>query len=296
MIPMASQSPYNDTDPIKTGTFLDKLSGIGGIPRKRITEIFGDNGVGKSSVCLQAVAAAQEQGLKVLWADVEFAYDAKYSQALGVNNSKLGLLQERYAEDVLDALESAVDGGEWDMVVLDSIGGLLPRSEAEKGSGEKVIGGQAGLIARFCRKVVPLLALRNCALIVINHSFQDIMSGKVMTSGGAKLGYHKSLSIRLKVNPTLVIKQGDRKIGKVVVGEVRKNKLAATEGMTMDARVIFGEGFSSAADLLNDALEAGVFTKTGNTFFFEGVKLGMIGKVRELLKDEEFASKVKDAL
>src|SRR5665213_2636673 len=213
-ITKASESPFNNYDPIKTNTFIDKITGINGIPRKRITEIFGDAGVGKSTVCLQIVASAQQDDLSVLWADVEFSFDERYAALLGVQNDELGLLQERFAEDALDELERAIDGGKYDLVILDSIGGLLPRSEAEKGAAEKVIGGQASLVARFCRKCVPLLALRNVALVVINHSFTDLMSGKLKTSGGAKLDYHKSLSIRLKVNPTLSIKQGDKKVGK----------------------------------------------------------------------------------
>ncbi len=286
-ITTADRSPYNDTQPIRTGTFLDKLTGVSGIPRKRITEVFGDSGVGKSSLCLQIVAAAQKQSLRCLWADVEFAFDNRYALSLGVDTGDLGLLQERFAEDVLDALEKEIDAGNYDLVILDSIGGLLPRSEAEKSASEKVIGGQAGLVARFCRKVVPLLALRNVALVVINHSFTDLMSGKIMTSGGAKLAYHKSISIRLKVNPTIALKVGDKRVGKVVVAEVRKNKLASTEGMTLDARILFGEGFSKSADLLQDAIDAGVFTKTGNTYFIGETKIGMMSKLKEWAKDNE---------
>lgn len=296
MITTADKSPYNDTQPIKTGTFLDKLTGIQGIPRKRITEVFGDAGVGKSSVCLQAVAGGQREGARTLWVDVEFSFDERYAATLGVDTSSLGLLQERFAEDTLDTLEKEIDAGNYDLAILDSIGGLLPRQEAEKGAGEKTIGGQASLVARFCRKIVPLLALRNVALVVINHSFTDLMSGKIKTSGGAKLDYHKSISIRLKVNPTVALKVGDKKVGKVIIAEVRKNKLAATEGMTLDTRLLFGEGFSAQADLLQDAIDAGVFTKTGNTFHFRGEKLGMISKVREWIKIPENETLIKEAL
>ncbi len=286
-ITTADRSPYNDTQPIKTGTFLDKLTGIGGIPRKRITEIFGDAGVGKSSICLQAVGAAMETGLRCLWADVEFSYDARYAQSLGIRNEALGLLQEQYAEDLLDALEREINEANYDLVVIDSIGGLLPRAEAEKGAAEKVIGGQASLVARFCRKIVPLLSLRNVALVVINHSYTDLMSGKIKSSGGQKLDFHKSISIRLKVNPMIALKVGDKRVGKVVVAEVKKNKLASTEGMTLDARILFGEGFSKSADLLQDAIDANVFNKIGNTYFLGETKIGMRSKLVEWAKDNE---------
>lgn len=280
-------SSIGDVEVIPTGLFVDKLSGIGGIPRGVITEIFGDESIGKSSFCLQMIASAQKAGLKCLFADVEWSYDIRYATSLGVDNDKLGLIRERFAENTLDAIEEAVESGKWDLVVLDSVGGILPRSEAEKETGGKTIGGQAGLVAKFCRKIVPLLRIHNVALVVINHSFTDIMTGKLMTSGGKKLQYHKSLSLRFKMKygPN-IIKQGDRKVGKVVVGEVRKNKLAATEGLELEGQLIFGTGFSAVADLLGDAIDKGVITKKGNTFFFGEEKLGIgLSKVRKLIED-----------
>lgn len=266
MITPASQSPYNDLDPIKTGTFIDKLSGIGGVPRKRITELFGDSGLGKSSVALQSVATAMESGVRTLWCDVEFAFDERYARSLGVKTEALSLLQEQHAEDILDAIEKEIDQNNYDLIILDSIGGLLPRSEAEKGAGEKTIGGQAGLVARFCRKVVPLLALRNVALVVINHSFTDIMSGAIKTSGGAKLEYHKSLSIRLRKS-NKVLKNGEKIVGKVVLASVKKNKVAATEGMEIEATIMFGSGFESSVDFLEEMLASGEIEKRGMKYF-----------------------------
>lgn len=286
-------------DIIKTGLFFDKLTGVGGIPKGVITEIFGDESIGKSSFCFQAIASAQAQGLKCLFVDVEWSYDVRYAESLGVNNSKVGLLRERFAEDILDGVEEAVDSGEWDLIVLDSVGGLLPRAEAEKANGEKTIGGQAGLMARFCRKVVPLLRIKNVALIVLNHSFVDIMTGKTMTSGGKKLQYHKSLSVRFKLKyGANIIKQGDRKVGKVVIGEVKKNKLAATEGLEVEGQLIFGTGFSAVADLVGDAIDAGVLEKKGNTFYFNDEKIAIgLNKVRKALEDDkDLAKRVKQSI
>lgn len=273
---------------IPSGLFLDKLSGVGGIPRGRITEIFGDEGIGKSSLCLQLVAAAQQQGLKCLWADVEWSYEPQYATVLGVDNSKLGLVRERIAEVTLDTLEEQIETGKWDLVILDSVGGILPRKEAEKDAEGKTIGSQAGLMAKFCRKVVPSIAIHDVALVVINHSFTDIMSAKLMTSGGKKLAYHKSLSIRLKSKfGSAVLKQGDRRVGKVVIGEVRKNKLAATEGLELEGQLFFGSGFSTAADMLGDAIEKNVITKKGNTYFFGAEKLGIgLQNVRKQMEED----------
>lgn len=294
-IPFADS--IEDVDVIPTGLFIDKLTGIGGIPRGVITEIFGDEGIGKSSVCLQLVASAQKQGLRCLWVDVEWSYSPAYAASLGVHNETLGLIRERFAEASLDALEEAIESNDWDLIILDSIGGILPRAEAEKGAEGKTIGGQAGLIAKFCRKVVPLLHLHNVALVVVNHAFIDIMSGKLLTSGGKKLAYHKSLSIRFKQKQGVSIKQGDRKVGKVVVGEVRKNKMAATEGMELDGQLIFGTGFSASADLLGDAIDKGVIVKRGNTYYLGTEKLGIgLNKVRQGIDSNPLlAEKIKYA-
>lgn len=295
---IAYADSIEEVDVIKTGLFLDKLTGIGGIPRGAITEIFGDEGIGKSSVCLQLVAAAQGAGLRCLWADVEWSYTPAYAVMLGVDNSKLGLIRDELAESVLDTIEDAVRSGEWDLVILDSIGGILPRAEAEKGAEGKTIGGQAGLIAKFCRKVVPQLSINNVALVVINHAFTDIMSGRLMTSGGKKLAYHKSLSIRLKQKQGVSVKQGDRKVGKVVIGEVRKNKVGGTEGLELDGTLVFGTGFSIGADLLSDAIERGIIDKRGTTYYLGDEKLGVgLQRVRKMVEDDAaLACRIKTAL
>ncbi len=296
---IAYADSIEEVDAIPTGLpFLDKLTGVGGIPRGVITEIFGDESVGKSTLCMQIVASAQAQGLRCLWADVEWSYSAAYAKALGVDNSKLGIIRERMAEDVLDTLEEAADSGEWDLIVLDAVGSILPRNDAEKSADGKTIGSQAGLISRFCRKVVPSIKMHNVALIAINHSFVDIMSGAILTSGGKKLRYHKSLSIRLKKKMGVSVKQGDTKIGKAMVGEVKKNKIASTEGLEADGILLFGTGFSAAASLVDDAIEAGIITKKGNTYYFGEEKLGIgIGRARKIIEDDSvLAEKIKMAL
>ena len=291
-------SDIKEPEAIATELFIDNLTGIGGIPRGVITEIFGDESIGKSSLCLQIVANAQKQGLRCLWADVEWSYSGKYAESLGVDNDKLGMIRERFAEDVLETVEDEIEKGNWDLVILDSIGGILPRAEAEKGVDGKVIGGQAGLIAKFCRKVVPPLKLQDVAMIVINHSFIDIMSGKLLTSGGKKLAYHKSLSIRLKAKYGVQLKQGDRKVGKVVVAEIKKNKIAPTEGLEGDGQLIFGTGFSIGADLLKIAIDKDVITKKGNTYFFGELKLGVgLGAARNAIEaDDSLIEAIKEKI
>lgn len=294
-IPMASS--IEKITAIRTGTLIDYLSGVGGFPRGKLSEVWGDESVGKSTVCMQAIAQAQTDGYKCLLADVEYSYTTLYGESLGIDNKKLGLIRTRFAEDVLDDLESAIESGKWDLVVLDSIGGLLPRTEAEKGSGEKTIGGQAGIVARFSRKIVPLLNMHNVALVVINHSFVDIMTGRLLTSGGKKLSYHKSLSIRLK-STGKYMKQGETIISKFIVGSVKKNKVAPTEGREEQAELVFGRGFSTEAKLFQMAVDAKVIEKKGNSYFLGETRLG-VGqtKARQALEgDQELKAQVEAAL
>lgn len=282
----ASKSPYKELTPIPTGLAnLDKILGTGGIPLRKITEISGAFSVGKSTLALSVIAQAQRQKLKVLWVDTEFSYDEKYAEALGVDNDDLDLLQERFAEANLDATEEWIEKHKKGLVVLDSIGGLLPRAEAEKGAEEKVIGGQAKLIATFCRKIVPLLAINNIGLIVLNHEFTDLMSGKLMTSGGAKLGYHKSIWLRLK-KANKNIMQGDQQIGDIIKAEIRKNKLAPTLKQSCDLTMLYGQGFSAEADLLQELLDSGEVTKKQNTYFYGTLKMGVgLNASRDWLKE-----------
>lgn len=274
----ASASPYREIAWIPTGfQKLDKILG-GGIPQRKITEISGVFSVGKSTLALQIVAQAQALKKDCLWCDSEFSFTEDYATKLGVDCDLLDLIQGRYAEENLDQIEEWADKHKHSLIVLDSIGGLLPRAEAEKGADGKVIGGQAKLIATFCRKIVPILAINNVALIVLNHNFIDLMSGKLKTSGGAKLEYAKSVWLLLKAANKRIMK-GEEQIGLIIEAEIRKNKLASTQKQSTELQMVFGEGFSVSADQFEEELASGKITKQGNTFLRDGVKLG-VGKLK----------------
>lgn len=262
---------------------LDKILG-GGIPTKRITEVSGPYSVGKTTLALTIIAQAQKLGYKTLWVDQEWSWENKYAEQVGVNLEKVLLIQERFAEIALDEAESFADKNKDAVIVLDAIGALLPRQEAEKSNEGKTIGGQASLVAKFCRKIVPLLALNNIALVVLNHEFIDIMSGRIMTSGGKKLEYHKAIWLKLR-KLSRNITHGDQKIGEFIEAEIRKHKLAATVRQTCELTLIFGKGFSAEADLLQELLDSGEVTKVGNSYFRGETKLGVgLNKAREALK------------
>lgn len=276
---------------------LDRAIGIGGIPLGRITEISGKWSAGKSTLALQTVAEAQKSGLETVWLDTEFTFDEGYARDLGVDTDLMYLIQKPTAEEGLDILlEIAAKNKKW-LMVLDSVGGLHPKDEAEKTSGERTIGAQAGLIARFCRKVVPYLALNNHALIVLNHEYMEIgaLRPTVKTSGGEKLSYHKALWIRLN-RTGMNVKVGDKIVGYKAEAEIRKNKVASTERTKCDLEMEYGKGFLASANLFDDAVAAGVLTKQGNTWFLGEEKIGSISRAKEWLKDEGNAERVRQAL
>lgn len=282
----ASASPYRDIGSIPTGLpNIDKILGVGGIPFRRITEISGPYSVGKTTLALMVVAQAQKMGLRCLWSDLEWSFDENYAVALGVDIDTLDLVQQRFSEDALDEIEAGLEAKEYDLVVLDSVGGILPRQEAEKEAGGKVIGGQAKLVAVFCRKVVPLLAMNNIALIALNHEFVDLMHGNLKTSGGMKLEYHKSIWLRLQ-KLGKVIKQGENAIGEVIKATIRKNKLANTVKQETQLTMLFGAGFSAEADLLQNMLDSGEVVRKGNSYFRGETKIGgSLSAARESLKE-----------
>lgn len=281
----ANKSPYREIGVIPTGfSKLDAILGVGGVPLRKITEVSGQFSVGKSTLGLQIVAQAQKMGMDCLWADNELSFGEDYATALGVDITTLDLLQERLAEPMLDQMEEWIAEHKNALVVLDSVGNLLPRAEAEKGAEGKTIGSQAKLIATFCRKVQGLLAENNVALIVLNHQFTDLMSGKLMTSGGAKLAYSKSIWLMLRKANKRVM-QGDKQVGDIIEAEIRKNKLAGTQKQTAELTMLYGQGFSLSADKLEEMLKSGELVKKGNTFWHGDIKIGVgLAKAREYVK------------
>jgi len=303
-IPRASEAEGYEV--ISTGLAqVDRILG-GGIPTKRITEISGPWSVGKTSLALSLVAQAQSEGRECIWVDAEWAWDSEYAKKLGVDTDELGLLQTRAAEDSLDELLEYVEKGKNTLIVIDAVGALHPREEAEKDSGSRTIGAQSSLVARFCRKIVPMLWLNNNALVVLNHEYTPIEANggrpSVKTSGGKKLEYHKSVWIRLSRNGNNLA-QGKNKddtphiIGCQVQVEIKKNKLADTERSKCVLEMYFGNGFSSKSDLLEQALEKGVIEKLGNTYAFQTEKICVgIPKLKEWIALPENAEKVQNAL
>jgi recombination protein RecA len=299
-MPITSAHGMEKLKIVRTDTPLDRLSGIGGLPRGFIVELWGPTNSGKSTIAFQAVAAAQKEGLRCLWVDVEHTFRAYVANPqrtanFGVDLSKLDVMLEQTAEEYIDNVQEAISSKKYDVIVMDSIGDLSSKIHQEKTAEERSIGVQASLMTKFVRDMIWKVDYNHILFIAINHERKD-MDGAIYQMGGKKLAEKKKMAFRLREKPGFVIKEGDRVVGKVIRITTSKNHFAPTEKMEVESNLIFNEGFSYAQDLLDDAITRGVFTKEGNTFFFAGEKIGMIGKLREWIKVEENAEKVKEAL
>lgn len=295
-MPIDKASVYGKIEVLRTNTFLDKLSGIGGLPKGRVVEVWGETNSGKSTIALQALAEAQRQGLKCLLIDIERKIDVAYLRALGVDTDTLDMLKTGSAEDYVRETEEVVIAGTYDFILMDSIGSLSSRIEQEKNAGEKTIGIQASLMTRMMRIISPYLDVHKTVFIGISHARED-MNGKLYTLGGKKWAEQVALSIRIRNKfGANLIKQGDTIIGKVMIASATKNHVGATERKEVEAKIIFGEGFSASASLLDDAIDRNILEKRGQTYYFGEEKIGTIGKVREWVKEEENAARLTEAL
>lgn len=241
----AYQSKYSEQGYIPTGIIaLDKLLG-GGIALGKITEYAGAYSTGKSTLALQIIAAAQKKH-DCLLVDTEYSFTIPYGEKLGIDCKHLDIIQMRLAEDMLNAVEEWATNHKKSLIVLDSVGGILPREEAEKSSESRSIGVQARLIASFCRKIIGILAENENALVITNHTFVSIDTGKLQSSGGAKLAYHRSYWITLRPVFGKTVSRatdGSKKI-KYIEAELRKEKgMDTVEGKKCELILIAKGGF-----------------------------------------------------
>lgn len=303
-MPITSASGMTKLKIVQTDTPLDKLSGIGGLPRGFIVELWGKTNAGKSTVAFQIIAAAQKQGLKCLWIDVEHTFRAyvaneKRAEAFGVDMKKLDVMLEANAEDYIDNTEEAIKSKKYDVIVMDSVGDLSSKIEQEKSAGEKTIGVQASLMTKFVRTITWMVDMNEILFIVVNHERETLLGG-IYQMGGKKLAEKKKMSFRFRDKKTAsgasLLKRGEDIVGKVVRISVAKNHFAPTEGMEVESNLLFQEGFSYQQDIVDDAIRREIFTREGNTFYFAQEKIGMRIKLNEWIKDEANLAKVKELL
>ena len=300
------EKPVERVPAISTGSIaVDRITGINGIPRGRITEIYGPESSGKTTLALHVIANAQRAGGVAAFIDAEHALDPTYAKKLGINLEELLVSQPDSGEQALEIAETLVRSGAVDVVVVDSVAALTPEAEIQGDMGDSHVGLQARLMSQALRKLTAAVSRSNCALIFINQVREKIgMMGyggpQETTTGGRALKFYSSMRIEIR-NVGQIKGKGDERIGHKAKVKIVKNKLAPPFREAV-VEVYYGEGISREADLLNLGEELGIVKKSGSWYSFGDLRLGQ-GKenARQFLKENpevasEIESKIMEAL
>ncbi|MDP2704305.1 MAG: recombinase RecA [bacterium] len=276
-------------DTVSTGSFsLDIALGVGGFPKGRIVEIYGPEASGKTTLALHAVAEVQKKGGKAAFIDAEHALDPEYAARIGVNIKDLIISQPDNGEEALNILETLVRSEIIDIVVIDSVAALTPRAEIEGEMGATHMGLQARMMSQALRKITGIAHTTNTLIIFINQMRMKIgimFGNPETTTGGMALKFYAS--VRVDVRRIAQIKKGEEIIGNRTKAKVVKNKVAPPFKIA-EFDIMYGEGISYEADVLNSGIKYGVVKKAGASYSMDGEKLGTgFDTVRAKLKEDK---------
>jgi recombination protein RecA len=296
---MGADDPARDIDVVSTGSLaLDVALGIGGLPRGRVVEIYGPESSGKTTLCLQVVAEMQKLGGVAAYIDAENALDPAYAEKLGVNVADMLISQPDTGEQGLEIADMLVRSNSVDIIVVDSVAALVPKSEIEGEMGEAQVGVQARLMSQALRKLTSSIKRANALVIFINQIRMKIgvMYGSPeTTTGGNALKFYAS--VRLDIRRTGAIKKGEEVVGNETRVKVVKNKMAPPF-REAHFEILYNEGISKLGELIDLGAENGLVEKSGAWYAYKGDKIGQ-GKdnARSYLKEHpEVADEIETAL
>ncbi|MFO8101260.1 MAG: recombinase RecA [Dehalococcoidia bacterium] len=284
---------------ISTGSIsLDMALGVGGIPRGRVIEIFGNEGAGKSTLAQHVMAEAQKAGGKAAYIDAEHALDPQYAAACGVNIEELILSQPDTAEQALEIAEKLVRSDAIDVVVVDSVAALVPRAEIEGEMGDTHVGLQARLMSQALRKLTAAISRSRTAVIFINQLREKVgvmFGNPEVTPGGRALKFYSSVRIDLRRKDN--IKQGDEVVGARVKAKVVKNKVAPPFNVT-EFDIMFNSGISKEGDLLDMGVARDIIKKSGAFYSFGETRLGQGRENAKefLIENQELAQEIEQQI
>ncbi len=296
-------SAVEDVPAISTGSIsLDNALGIGGLPRGRVIEIFGPESSGKTTLALHAIAEAQKKGGIAAFIDAEHAFDRFYAQKLGVNIEDLLVSQPDNGEQALEIVDNLIRSGALDIIVIDSVAALTPKSEIEGEMGDSKMGLQARLMSQALRKLTANISKTGTSCVFINQLREKIgvmFGNPETTTGGNALKFYSS--VRIDIRKMNQIKEGEDTVGNRVKVKVVKNKVAPPFKRA-EFDIVYGTGISKSGEIIDLGVDQNILKKSGSWFSYGDTKLGQGREaVRSLLADnpelaEELENKIKEKL
>jgi recombination protein RecA len=265
-----------DVEAIPTGSIsLDMALGVGGVPKGRIVEVYGPESSGKTTLTLHMIAEVQKAGGLAAFIDAEHALDPEYAKRIGVNLEDLLISQPDSGEQALDIAETLVRSNALDLIIVDSVAALTPRAEIEGEMGQSHMGLQARLMSQALRKLTGIISKSHTTVVFINQIRMKIgvmFGNPETTTGGNALKFYAS--VRIEIRRTAQIKNGDKIIGNRTKAKVVKNKVAPPFKVA-EFDIMYNEGISSAGDVLDTGILLGTISKSGNSYSYGDIKLGV---------------------